>query len=118
MHHWAQKLALQSLEASVRKADELISKFGEKTVVRKLDRFFKHSGWSQDFASVNAALTQACADLQFTLNATAEQRREQDMRDQQLAFEELIAAATREMHEDNEATEENLRLLQLHPTLL
>ena len=110
VHTQAQKPALQSLEASVRRADELISKFGEKTVVRKLDRFFKHSGWSQDFASVNAALTQACADL---LNATAEQRREQDMRDQQLAFEELIAAATREMHEDNEATEENLRLLQL-----
>ena len=108
-----QMSALNMLKIHITKADEIVGRFGEKTAWRKMDRFFKHNSWAQEFASINAALTQACSDLQFTMVINAEERRAQDLYDQTLAFEELILQATKEMHEDNEATEENLRLLQL-----
>ena len=107
-----QEQALKTLVEQITKAHKLIGKFGERTVIRKMDRFFKHHKWAEDFASINAMLTRSCADLQFSLVINAEERRKQDLQDQTLAFEELIAQATEDMHADSEATEENLRRFQ------
>ena len=68
--------ALGNLATQVNKADDVITKFGQKTAFRKIDRIIKYNKWAQEFASINAALTQACTDLQFTMQATAEERRE------------------------------------------
>ena len=110
--------ALGNLATQVEKADDLVTRFAQKTTFRKLDRIIKHNKWSQEFASINAALTQACTDLMFVyagcscMQANTEKNRAQDMQDQALYFKELIEQALRDLHDDNEATEENLRQLQ------
>ena len=55
--------ALGNLATQVNKADNIVTKFGQKSTFRKFDRIFKYNKWAQEFASINVALTQACTDL-------------------------------------------------------
>lgn len=104
--------ALEAMHGHVCRASELLTSFGEQTIARKMDRLVRHKFYAQEFISINAALSSACGDLQLTVLVSAEQRRGEDLADQQEAFREMMALVTAELKDDNEATEDTLKQIQ------
>ena len=106
--------SIRSLEALLKDAQDMVTRFVEDSVYQRGMRFFRRGKYAAEMAALNARVTQQLIDLQVTHAADVDREtlRKEDLEDAHRGLAGMVDVLLQEMESRGEATQEALAELQ------